>query len=198
MHNGFETSHFVEDWGEPDSMTQTGVIPVDSFVPAVFTGDMGGQMDEEPCVEALLYRVLCMQEDRSVICTKNGKPSKCSVEYWDTCSRTEYNEMTTTDTRVDVVAITLKAMENSKIDIPLNHAGRTLSSSNDLQKAYAPVEVSYSSPHTDPTLRRHISAIKATLRPGKIDNIKNRGLNGYISPLIHQARRALHHHRPIR
>ncbi|MCZ7362420.1 MAG: hypothetical protein O8C58_03655, partial [Candidatus Methanoperedens sp.] len=87
--------------------------------------------------------------------------------------------MTTTDTRVDVVIITLKAMENSKINIPLNHAGRTLSSSNDLEKTYTPVEVSYSSPHTDPDLEEAYLSYKSdSFDPGKIDNIKNRGLNG--------------------
>ena len=134
MHNGFETSHSVEDWGEPDSMTKTGVVPRDSSVP----GSLYGEIWEVKWTRNHVWRhyyivYYACKKTRSVPCTKNGKPSTCSEEYTDTCSRTEYNEMSTTDTRVDVVAITLKAMENSKINIPLNYAGRALSSSNDLE-----------------------------------------------------------------
>ncbi len=179
-HNGYETFYAVEDWGEPDSMRQTGVIPVDSFVP----GNLYGETWEVKWTRNHVWRhyyivYYSCKKTRSVPCTKNGKPSTCSQEYTGTCSRTEYNEMTATDKRTDIVIITLKALENSKASIPLNFAGKTLSTGNDVEKAYTPAPVSFSGLHTDPNLEEaYLRYRSGSFNPGRTDNIKNRGLNG--------------------
>ncbi len=190
-HDGYEKSHTVEDWGEPDTMTQTGVIPGDSSVP----GNLYGEIWEVTWTRNHVWRhyytvYYACKKTRSYECSdEEGNPSTCTEEYWDTCSRTEYNEMTTTDRRMDIVSITVKALENSKVSIPLNYAGRTLSAGNDVEKVYTPAEVSYNRPHTDPNLEEaYLRYRSESFDPGKIDNIKNRGLNGvYFSALYSSA-----------
>jgi len=55
-----------------------------------------------------------------------------------------YNYMTTTDSRVDKVAITLKALENSNTNVHLDFADKNLASKNDVYKPYSPIDVTYS------------------------------------------------------
>ncbi len=190
-HDGYETSYAAEDWGEPDTMMQKGMIPVDSNVP----GNLYGEIWEVTWTRNHVWRhyytvYYACKKTRSYECSdEEGNPSTCTEEYWDTCSRTEYNEMTTTDRRMDTVSITLKALENSKVNIPLNYAGRTLSTGNDVEKAYNPAGVSYNRPHTDPNLEEaYLRYRSESFDPDKIDNIKNQGLNGvYFSALYSSA-----------
>ncbi|MCD4768450.1 MAG: hypothetical protein K8R34_18360, partial [Methanosarcinales archaeon] len=98
--------------------------------------------------------------------------------YMGTCTRTEYNEMTAIDTRVDKVAVTLKAKENSKTSIRLDHAGSTLSTSNDVVKAFTSKDVTYTSAHTDPCLEEAYTSYRSRIfDPNLVANIKNMNLN---------------------
>ncbi len=101
-HEGYESSAKVEDWGEPVSMKQIGVIAGDSYVP----GNLEGEIWE------VAWRRNHAWRHYYVVFYPCGKAI---------CSRVEYNEMTTTDNRMDTVAITLQAKENSNVNINLNY-----------------------------------------------------------------------------
>ncbi len=178
-HEGYESDAGADDWGEPDSMRQIGVIPRDTYVP----GNLEGEIWEVTWTRQHRWRhyyivYYSCEKTRSYDCTDSeGNPSTCTETYTDTCSRTEFNEMATTDTRVDIVSITLKALENSKVDIPLEFKKSFLSSKNDVEKPYVHVDVSVSS--TDPNLEEAFLKYKEGFYvPNKIANIKNMGLNG--------------------
>ena len=68
-----------------------------------------------------------------------------SGSYIGTCTRTEHNEMTAIDTRVDKVAVTLKANENSKTSIRMNYNRSNLSTVNYVVKAFTSKDVTYTS-----------------------------------------------------
>jgi hypothetical protein len=93
--------------------------------------------------------------------------------YWDTCYRTEYDYMTTIDTRVDIVTITLQAKENSFTNINLNYADTVLSTRNDVDDAYSSGIVEYYSSYTDPDLEEAYLQYKSEVYdPNKLAYIK--------------------------
>ncbi|MDP3106323.1 MAG: hypothetical protein Q8M95_17155 [Candidatus Methanoperedens sp.] len=180
-HDGYESSESVEAWGEPDSMNLVGSVPRDDAVPGTLYGEIWDVTWTRSHVWRHYYTVYYeCKKTRTVPCTgKDGKPSTCSEEYTDTCSRTEYYEMTTTDTRVDRVTITLKAQENSNTNIPLNYRGGALSSRNDVVKPFEPRDVDYSAAHSDPQLEEAYVRYKSDVfDANKVSNLKNQGLSG--------------------
>ncbi|MBU4339665.1 MAG: hypothetical protein KKD46_01905, partial [Euryarchaeota archaeon] len=180
-HDGYESSHNVEGWGEPDSMNLVGSVPRDDAVPGTLYGEIWDVTWTRSHVWRHYYTVYYeCKKTRTVPCTgKDGKPSTCSEEYTDTCSRTEYYEMTTTDTRVDRVTITLKAQENSNTNIPLKYRGGALSSRNDVVKPFEPRDVDYSAAHSDPQIEEAYVRYKSDVfDANKVSNLKNQGLSG--------------------
>ncbi|NJD76285.1 MAG: hypothetical protein FIB08_04210 [Candidatus Methanoperedens sp.] len=180
-HEGYESDAGAEDWGEPDTMRPIGTIPRDTYVP----GNLEGEIWEVTWTRQHLWRhyyivYYSCEKTRSYDCTDSeGNPSTCTETYIDTCSRTEFNEMATTDKRVDIVSITLKALENSKVEIPLEFKKSYLSSKNDIEKPYGPAEVTYFSSRTDPNLEEAFLKYRDGFYvPNKNANIKNMGLNG--------------------
>ena len=180
-HDGYDSNHWTGSWGEPDSMSQVGTVPRDIDVP----GNLYGEIWEASWTREHVWRdyyvvYYSCEKTRTYPCTDSeGNPDTCTEVYWDTCSRTEYNEMTTIDTRNDRVTVTLKAKENSKTSIPLNYAGTTLSTMNDIDGAYTSKEVEYAATHTDPGLEEAYDRYKSeTFDPNVESNVKNMGLDG--------------------
>ncbi|MCK4929375.1 MAG: hypothetical protein KAR76_06525, partial [Methanosarcinales archaeon] len=99
------------------------------------------------------------------------------------CRRTEYDEMSTIDTRVDRVTIRLKAKENSKTSIGLDYASSTLSTSNDVFNAFSSRDVVYAASHTDPGLEMAYLQYRDEYFSGSdIESyVKNRNLNSEIN-----------------
>jgi len=179
-HDGYETSHSVEGWGEPDSMRLIGIVPREDNVPGVLYGEIWDLTWTRSHVWRHYYTVYYeCTKTKTVPCSKNGKPSSCTIEYTATCSRTEYNEMTTTDTRLDRVIITLKAAENSHTSIQMNYRGSALSSINDVVKPFEERGVTYNEAHTDPQIEEAYVLYKSDVfDANKNKNLRNQGLSG--------------------
>ncbi|MDD5617129.1 MAG: hypothetical protein PHH85_13120 [Candidatus Methanoperedens sp.] len=181
LHDGYESSHRVEGWGEPDSMSLIGTVAREDYVPGALYGEIWDVTWTRSHVWRHYYIVYyTCTKTKTVPCSgSDGKPSTCTIEYTTTCSRTEYNEMTTTDTRVDRVTITLKAQENSFTSIPLGFRGSALSSKNDVVKPYEERDVTYSAAHTDPQLEEAYVLYKSDVFDANKDkNLKSQGLSG--------------------
>ena len=180
-HDGYESSHRIGSWGEPDSMSQVGTVSRDADVP----GNLYGEIWEATWTREHVWRhyyvvEYACEKTREVSCTDSeGNPDTCTETYMDTCTRTEYNEMTTIDTREDRVTVTLNAKENSMTSIPLNYAGTTISTDNDIDDAYTSKDVDYVATHTDSGLKEAYDSYKSkTFDPNVESNVKNRGLDG--------------------
>ncbi|KPQ44454.1 MAG: hypothetical protein MPEBLZ_00974, partial [Candidatus Methanoperedens nitroreducens] len=167
-HDGYEESDSTEDWGEPDSMTQTGTIAKDSYVP----GNLYGETWELTWTRNHVWRhTYWVTESCGKDCTKQVP---------------HYNYMTTTDSRMDRVAITLKAVENSNTNINLDFAGKSLASKNDLFGTYVSKDVTYGYGLTllngvdyiDPNLEPAYLQYRDFFDSNKISNLKNMDLNG--------------------
>jgi len=96
------------------------------------------------------------------------------------CTRTvpRYNYMTAVDSRVDKVAITLKALENSYTNIFYDFDGFRHMSMNDLYGTYEPKEVTYMFTHTDSNLKPAYLDYRIIFDANKDANLKNMDLNG--------------------
>ena len=137
-------------------------------------------MDTQACLGRHYYEVeYSCEKTRTYPCTDaNGTPDTCTETYIGTCTRTEYYEMATNDTRVDRVAVTLKAKENSKTSISLDYNGSTLSTRNDVVKAFTSKDVTYTSAHTDPGLKEAYDSYKSNIfDPNLMANVKNKNLD---------------------
>ncbi|NOR60037.1 MAG: hypothetical protein GQ469_05345, partial [Methanosarcinales archaeon] len=180
-HDGYESNHRTGRWGEPDNMSQVGTVLRDAYVP----GNLYGEIWEVSWTREHVWRHYYIvdypcKKTREYDCTDSeGNPDTCTEDYWDICYRTEYNEMTTVDTREDRVTITLNAKENSKTSIQLNYAGTTISTGNDIDDAYTSKDVDYVAAHTDSGLEEAYDHYKSeTFDPNIELNVKNRGLDG--------------------
>lgn len=180
-HDGYESSERVEGWGEPESMSLAGTVPRDNSVPGVLYGEIWDLAWTRNHVWRHYYTVYyeCTKTRTYACSDSEGNPSTCTEEYTDTCSRTEYNEMTTVDTRFDRVTITLKAQENSNTNIPLKYIGSALSSRNNVVKPYEGRDVTYSAAHSDPQLEEaYVRYRTDVFDANKFNNLKNQGLSG--------------------
>jgi hypothetical protein len=180
-HDGYESNHRIGSWGEPDSMSQVGTVPRDADVPGNLYGEIWEATWTREHVWRHYYKVEYeCEKTREVSCTDSeGNPDTCTETYMDTCYRTEHNDMTTIDTREDRVTVTLNAKENSNTSIPLNYAGTTLSTGNDIGDAYTSKDVDYVAAHTDPGLEEAYDSYKSETFDSNVEsNVKNRGLNG--------------------
>ncbi|MCD4767473.1 MAG: hypothetical protein K8R34_13270 [Methanosarcinales archaeon] len=166
-HSGYNSSHRIYGWGEPDNMRRLEVLHRDTYVP----GNLYGEVWEVTWTRKHVWRHYYTVE---YPCMKTGPLGP----YMGTCTRTEYNEMTAIDTRVDKVAVTLQAKENSKTSISLDYDGSTLSTRNDVVKAFTSRDVTYTSAHTDSGLEEAYNSYKSGIfDPNLIANIKNQNLN---------------------
>ena len=136
-HGGFEESYSIDAWGEPDSMTPTGIIPKDSYVP----GNLFGETWELSWTRNHVWRHTYWVTESC------GKECTMQVPY--------YQYMSTVDSRVDRVAITLKALVNSntETDINFDFSGYRFSSKNDVYGTYDPKDVTYRFTYTDSNLK---------------------------------------------
>jgi hypothetical protein len=159
-HSGYEESYSIEPWGEPDSMTKTGIIAKDSSVPGNLYGETWVLAWTRNHVWRHTYYV-------TVSC---GKGCTTTVP--------RYNYMTAVDSRVDNVAITLKALENSNIDIYFDFSRLRHNSKNDVYGTYDPKEVTYRFTYNDPNLEPAYVDYRPVFDANKIANLKNIGLNG--------------------
>jgi len=152
-------------------MEQIDIVPKDAHVPGNIYGEIWKVTWTREHVWRHAYEVeyLCM------------KPLPAGGFYADTCYRTEYDYMTTIDTRVDIVTITLQAKENSFTNIDLNCAGTALSTRNDVDDVYSSGIVEYYGSYTDPGLEEAFFQYKGEVfDPNKLGYIKDRGLSGEI------------------
>ncbi len=180
-HEGYEASESVEDWDEPDSMSLIGSVPRDDAVPGTLYGEIWDVTWTRSHVWRHYYTVYyACTKTRTYECSdEKGNPSTCTEEYTDTCSRTEYYEMTTTDTRIDRVTITLEAEVNSNTNVRLNYRGGALSSKNDVIETFVQADVTFSAAHTDPQLEEAYDRYKMDVFDvNKVNNLKNMGLSG--------------------
>jgi len=180
-HDGYESSHSINSWGEPDSMSQVGTVSRDTYVPGNLYGEIWEVSWTREHVWRHYYEVeYDCEKTRKYDCTDSeGNPDTCTETYTGTCTRTEHNEMTTIDTREDRVTVTLNAKENSKTSIPLNYAGTTISTDNDIDDAYTSKDVDYVATHTDPGLEEAYDSYKSETFDSNVEsNVKNRGLDG--------------------
>ncbi|HMB46541.1 MAG TPA: hypothetical protein VKL21_12050, partial [Candidatus Methanoperedens sp.] len=159
-HSGYEESYSIDAWGEPDSMTQTGTIPGDSYVP----GNLYGETWELTWTRNHVWR--------HTYWVTESCGEKCTMQV------PHYNYMTAQDSRMDKVAITLKAIENSNTNIDLDFAGRSLASKNDLYGTFNPEDVTYRFEHNDPNLEAAYLQYRDFYDAAKIPNLKNLDLNG--------------------
>jgi hypothetical protein len=159
-HGGYEESYNIDAWGDPDSMTKTGIIAKDSYVP----GNLYGETWELTWTRNHEWR-------HTYYVTES-----CGID----CIRTvpRYNYMTAVDSRVDIVAITLKALENSNTDIYFNFSNLYYVSKNDLYGTYDPKEVTYRFTYADPNLEPAYVDYRPIFDANKDVNLKNMGLNG--------------------
>lgn len=185
-HDGYEKDYWREGWGEPDSMRKVGTVPRDPDVP----GNLYGEIWEARWTRLHTWRHYytvyypCLKT-RTYVCghDEEGNAIKCTEEYWDTCSRIEYTEMTTIDKRTDRVTVTLRAKENSKTYIPLDYEGGSISTKNDVYDAYTSGDVSYSYAHTDPELEEAYLSYKSEYfsTPDMESYVSSRSLKGEIN-----------------
>jgi len=166
-HQGYNSNHKTYSWGEPDSMKRLEVLPRDTYVP----GNLYGEVWEVTWTREHVWRHYYTV---TYPCMKSGPLGS----YMGTCTRREHNEMTAIDTRVDKVAVTLKAKENSKTNTRLDYEGTILSTRNDVVKAFTSKDVTYTSAYTDPCLEEAYSSYKSKIfDPRLTANIKNMNLN---------------------
>ncbi len=180
-HDGYEASQSVEAWGEPDSMSPVGNVERENSVPGVLYGEKWFLTWTRTHVWRHYYTVYyACTKTRTYACSgSDGKPATCTESYTTTCSRIEYNEMTTTDTRSDRVTITLKAEENSRTSIQMKYRGGALSSKNDVVEPFISKDVTYSDAHTDSQLEEAYGRYKSEVfDANKMSNLKNMGLSG--------------------
>jgi len=159
-HSGYEESYSIDAWGEPDSMTKTGIIPKDSYVPGNLLGETWDLTWTRNHEWRHTYYV-------TVSC---GKDCVMTIP--------NYQYMTAIDSRLDKVAITLKALENSNIDIYFDFAANHFSSKNDLYGTYDPKNVTYRFTYTDPNLEPAYTDYRSIFDTNKNANLKNMDLNG--------------------
>jgi hypothetical protein len=162
-------------------MTLISQVPRDNYVPGYLYGETWGVTWTRIHVWRHYYIVYYpCKKTREYECEgPDGNMTTCTEEYWDTCSRTEYYEINTNDTREDTVTITIKSKENSRTSIPLDYAGTTLSTMNDVDKAYTSRSVMYESSHIDPGLEEAYDRYKVEVyEPNKVAYIKDRELSG--------------------
>jgi hypothetical protein len=89
--------------------------------------------------------------------------------------------MTTIDTRVDIVTITLDAKENSYTNIHLNYTDVDLSTINDVDDAFASRGVEYYNSFIDPNLEEAYLQYKSEVfDPNKLAYIKDISLSGDV------------------
>jgi len=158
-HEGYESSHHIDPWGEPDSMKKIRPLPRDTYVP----GNLFGEEWEVTWTREHVWR-----NYYTVV-----YPCPTGI-----CTRIEYKDMTAIDTRVDNVVVTLKAKENSKTSIHLDYNGTTSSTKNDVVKAFTSKEVTYTSTYTDPCLVEAYNNYKSEIfDPNMTANIKDMNLN---------------------
>ncbi|MFA4957727.1 MAG: hypothetical protein WC556_12230 [Candidatus Methanoperedens sp.] len=159
-HGGYEESYSIDAWGDPDSMTKTGIIPIDSYVP----GNLYGETWELAWTRNHEWRHTYYV---TVSCGKD-------------CTKTvpNYQYMTAIDSRVDNVAITLKALENSNTDIYFDFSTNYFSSKNNLFGTYDPKEVTYRFTYTDSNLEPAYLDYRSIFDANKDANLKNMDLNG--------------------
>ncbi|MCE8429627.1 MAG: hypothetical protein J5U19_14730 [Candidatus Methanoperedens sp.] len=163
-HDGYESSDRVEEWGEPDTMELIEIFPEEKTVP----GNLNGEKWKGTWRRTHFWRHYYMVHYSCIV-----------AEVESTCSRQEYNEMTTTDIRIDVVSIFLRAKENSGTDIHLNYANKHLSSLNDVDNVFHMRSISYPGLYTDPELEEACEKYKNEIfDPNKIGNIKNLAFSG--------------------
>jgi hypothetical protein len=86
--------------------------------------------------------------------------------------------MTAVDTRMDRVAITLKALENSNTDIYFDFSTNYFSSKNNLYGTYDPREVTYRLGYNDSNLEPAYVDYRSIFDANKEANLKNIDLNG--------------------
>ena len=159
-HDGYEDSYSIDAWGEPDSMTQTGTIAKDPYVP----GNLYGETWELTWTRNHVWRHVYLVTESC------GKDCTMQVPH--------YNYMTATDSRLDKAAITLKALLNSNTNIDLDFAARSLASKNDLDEPYTSKDVTYRFDHNDPNLEQAYLLFRKIFDDNKISNLKDTGLNG--------------------
>lgn len=159
-HSGYEESYNVDAWGEPDRMAKTGIIAKDSYVP----GNLYGETWELAWTRNHVWR------HTYYVTESCGKDCTMTVP--------RYNYMTTVDSRVDKVAITLKALENSNINIYFDFSMQDHVSKNDLSGTYDPKVVTYHFAHNDPNLEPAYIDYKLLFDVNKVANLKNMDLNG--------------------
>jgi hypothetical protein len=159
-HSGYEESYSIDAWGEPDTMTQTGTISKDSYVP----GNLYGETWQLSWTRNHVWRHTYWVTESC------GEGCTMQVPY--------YNYMTAQDSRMDKVAITLKAIENSNTNIDLDFAGTSLASKNDLYGTFDPMDVTYRFEHNDPNLEAAYLQYRDFFENTKIPNLKNIDLNG--------------------
>ncbi len=159
-HSGYEESYNIEAWGEPDSKTKTGIIAKDSYVP----GNLYGETWELAWTRNHVWR------HTYYVTESCGEDCMMSVPH--------YQYMTAVDSRVDRVAITLKALENSNMDIDFDFSNLNIVSKNDLYGTYDPKEVTYRSTYTDPNLEPAYVDYRSIFNSNKDANLKNMDLNG--------------------
>ncbi|MDW7777344.1 MAG: hypothetical protein SCH39_13545, partial [Methanosarcinales archaeon] len=180
-HTGFETDYHISDWGKPDNMTLIGPVPRDNYVPGNLYGETWGVTWTRNHVWRHYYTVYYRcKKTREYACEgPDGNMTTCTEEYWTTCNRIEYNETTTVDTREDTVTITIRSKENSRTSISLDYAGTTLSTMNDVDKAYTSRSVEYEDSHVDAGLEEAYDRYKVEVyEPSKVAYIKDKGLSG--------------------
>ncbi len=181
-HDGYESNHWTGSWGEPDSMSQVGTVPRDADVP----GNLYGEIWEASWSREHVWRdyyvvYYSCEKTRTYPCTDpEGNPDTCTEVYWDTCSRTEYNEMTTIDTREDRVTVTLKAKENSKTGIHYDYINDDVVTKNDVDSAYTPRDVEYTGTYSDPGLDEAYQKYKSEFLTDDIISmyVKDRSASG--------------------
>jgi hypothetical protein len=159
-HGGYEESYRIDSWGDPDSMTKTGVIAKDSYVP----GNLYGETWELTWTRNHVWRHTYWVTESC------GEECTMEVPY--------YQYMSAVDSRVDKVAITLKALENSNTDIYFDFAANYFSSKNNLFGTYDPKEVTYRFTYTDSNLEPAYVDYRSIFNANKDANLKNMGLNG--------------------
>jgi hypothetical protein len=159
-HGGFEESYSIDGWGEPDSMTRTGIIPKDSYVP----GNLFGETWELSWTRNHVWRHTYWVTESC------GEECTMQVPY--------YQYMSTVDSRMDRVAITLKALENSNTNIKFDFSGNHFSSKNDVYGTYDPKDVTYRFTYSDKNLQPAYVDYRSIFDAKKVSNLKNMGLNG--------------------
>ena len=159
-HGGYEETYRIDAWGDPDSMAKTGIIAKDSYVP----GNLYGETWELAWTRNHVWR------HTYYVTESCGEGCTMMVPY--------YQYMTAIDSRVDKVAITLKALENSNTNIYFDFAANYFSSKNNLYGTYDAKDVIYRLTYNDLNLEPAYVDYRPIFNANKDANLKNMGLNG--------------------